>query len=414
MKTFVRGLCGSVLSAVLLASAASPAQDAGTTAAPQAPARDSKPALEQAPKPKLGPSDELDANAARASRDHALAWIVAKQNRDGSWGTRTIEGFVEDFITVQGVYAWQYASSALCTLALAEAPESPERRAVLEKGVTFLCSAPLPKRGDDWDVDHVWAGVFGTVACTALAKDPRFVGEPWRTQLGARGRELAKVLETMQTPSGGWGYYDDPPFTARPKWATSFTTAAVIPALGFAEELGWIADRDLRKRAIGFVRRCALPNGAYQYSLDMLPWIGGESINDIRGSLGRTQVCNWALFRAGERSVTPDKLVAGLRDFFAHHEYLDVARMRPIPHEAYYFNAAYFYFYGHYHAALVVELLPEAEREAWRRKLRPEIVKTQRPDGSFGDFLASTYMIQASTAFAALALDAGLSDESKR
>jgi hypothetical protein len=366
------------------------------------------------PAPKLAASAELGPTEARAARDKALEWIVTHQNANGSWGSRTVEGDAESFITVQGVYAWQVASNALCALALLEAEETPARRAALDKGLEFLTSAPLPKRGDDWDVDHVWAGVFGTVACTAVAKDPRFTADPWRAKLSKRGREFVHLLEKMQAPNGGWGYYDDPPFTERPKWATSFTTASVVPALGFAEELGWVTDREAKKRAVSYLRRCALPNGAYQYSLDMLPWVGGESINDARGSLGRIQVCNWALFRSGERSITEDKLRDGLASFFEHHEYLDVARMRPIPHEAYYFNAGYFYFFGHYYAALVVELMPPAEREAWRRKLRPEIVKTQRPDGSFGDFLGSSYMIQASTAFAALALDAGLETPTQR
>jgi hypothetical protein len=377
-------------------------------------AQDAPSVLHAQPQPKLVVADELGPDEARAARDRALAWIVSRQNPDGSWGTRTIEGLVESFITVEGVYAWQVASSALCTLALLEGDATPERERALQKGVEFLCITAVPKRPADWDVDHVWAGVFGAVALTEIARDPRFTGEPWRTKLATRGRELVALLERAQTPSGGWGYYDDPPFTRRPKWATSFTTAAVVPALATAIELGWTADRELVTRAKTFLRRCALPNGGYQYSLDMVPWIGGESINDIRGSLGRTQACNWALWRVGEPSVTPDKLAAGVRAFFEHHEYLDVARMRPIPHEAYYFNAGYFYFFGHYHAAMAIELLPEGEREAWRRKLRPEIVKTQRPDGSCGDFLASSYMIQASTAFASLALDAGLSNPTTR
>ncbi len=358
---------------------------------------------------------EMDAKQATAARDKALAFIVAHQNADGSWGTHTIEGDAESFISVQGVYAWQVASNALCCIALMDAPETPERRAVLEKGLKRILSEPLPKRGDDWDVDHVWAGVFGAKVCARAAQDLRFSGPEWAQKFGARGREFVALLEQMQTPTGGWGYYDDPPFTARPKWATSFTTAAAIPALLYARELGWLSDPNTVKRAIDFVRNCSLPNGAYQYDLRPIPWFnGGETINDVRGSLGRIQVCNWALFRAGQKSVTVDKVREGLALFFEHHEYLDVARMRPIPHEAYYYNAGYFYFFGHYHAAECIQLLPADERESWHKKLRPEIVETQRDDGSFGDFLASTYMIDASTAFAALALNLGVADSANK
>jgi hypothetical protein len=353
---------------------------------------------------------EMNAARAAAARDQALAFIVSHQNRDGSWGTRTIEGSVESFITVQGVYAWQVASNALCCIALMECPETPERRAVLEKGLQHVATLELPKRGDDWDVDHVWAGVFGANVCVRAIGDPRFSGGEWAKKLASRGREFVALLEDMQVPTGGWGYYDDPPFTARPKWATSFTTAAVIPALATARELGWARDPKTVDRAIAFVRNCSLPNGAYSYDLRPIPRLGGETIDDVKGSLGRIQVCNWALLRAGVKSVTIDKVREGLENFFRYHEFLDAARMRPIPHEAYYYNAGYFYFFGHYHAAKCIELLPSDERESWRKKLRPEIVKAQRDDGSFGDFLGSTYMIDASTAFAALALDAGLHD----
>ena len=98
----------------------------------------------------------------------------------------------------------------------------------------------------------------------------------------------------------------------------------------------------------------------------------------------------------------------GLEQFFEHHEFLHVARMRPIPHEAFYANAGYFFFFGHYYAALCIELLPAAEREAFRRQLRTKVLQTQRADGSYSDFLGSSYMVVSSTAFATLALQAGL------
>ena len=88
--------------------------------------------------------------------------------------------------------------------------------------------------------------------------------------------------------------------------------------------------------------------------------------------------------------------------------------MRPIPHEAYYQNAGYFYFFGHYYAAQAINLLPVEEREIWHAKLRPHLAKTQRDDGSTSDFLASSYMVNASSAFAALALLEGLPARASR
>jgi hypothetical protein len=82
--------------------------------------------------------------------------------------------------------------------------------------------------------------------------------------------------------------------------------------------------------------------------------------------------------------------------------------MRPVPHEAYYANAGYFFFFGHYYCGLAIELLPPADREGFRQQLRQKLIETQRVDGSYCDFLGSSYMVTSSTAFATLGLLAGL------
>ena len=151
------------------------------------------------------------------------------------------------------------------------------------------------------------------------------------------------------------------------------------------------------------------PNGAYEYDLNPIPRInGGEHINNVKGSLGRIQVCNWALHLAKDPDTTIDRIRTGVQQFFDHHEFLQVARMRPIPHEAYYYNAGYFYFFGHFYCSQTIGLLPPDEREAWHARLRACILPAQRPDGTFCDFQGTSYMTTSSTAFAAMALLAGL------
>jgi hypothetical protein len=199
-----------------------------------------------------------------------------------------------------------------------------------------------------------------------------------------------------------------PTFTRRPKWATSFATACVLPALAAAQQLDWLQDAKVLERATKYVHRCRLPSGAYSYELDPIPgWHGGEHIDNVKGSLGRIQVCQWALRTQGDADVTEERIRWGLGQFVEHHRFLQVARMRPVPHEAYYYNASYFYFFGHYYCAMCIQLLPEGEREAWHAKLRPLILQTQRKDGSFCDTLGVDYMVVSGTAFAAMALQAG-------
>jgi len=352
--------------------------------------------------------DRIGPEPARAARDRALGWLVTNQHENGSWANGALDGVLEMGFSVESFYCWKFAASALATMALLHAPETPERRAALEHGLDWLAGARVPQRGSDWDVDFLWAGLYGFVAATEAAADARFASGEWPAKLASLGKRTFAILEANQIPTGGWGYYDDPIFSQRPKWATSFSTSVVLPALQSGERLGWVDDARVRERATRFVSRCALPNGAYAYDLRPIPWIAGDSINDVKGSLCRIQVANWALASVGEKKITPDRLRTGLESLLTDHRFLDVAWMRPVPHEAYYYNSGYFYLFGHYYASLVIGLLPAEEREGWHARLRPHLLKVQRADGSTSDFLTSSYMMVSGTSFLALALELGL------
>jgi hypothetical protein len=346
--------------------------------------------------------------AARVALDRALDWLLRDQNPDGSFATGVMDGMTEDVFSIETFYAWQQAAHALACLALIESPATPARDSALQRGMRWLATSRIVKRGNEWDNDAVWAHLYGTVVCVRASREPR-VGEALRGLVEARGRDHLAALHRNQVPTGGFGYYDDPPFSRRPKWGTSFCTALVLPALREAEELGWTEDTRVRERAAEYVRRCAVPGDAYEYDLNPIPRIsGGEHINRTKGSLGRTQVCNWALATIGDPFVDVARVRSGLDAFFTHQRFLAVARMKPVPHESWYQNAGYFYCFGHYYAALAIELLPAEEREARHQILRRHIVDVQRADGSVMEFLGSRYIVVASTAFAALTLATGL------
>ncbi len=363
------------------------------------------------PAPSRAVPRTLGPEAALEALDRAYGYLIDAQNPDGSWGGSSLEGVLELGFSVESYYAWQFAAHGLAVLAMADATETPELRESLEDAITWLTTARVPQRGSDWDVDAVWSALYGFAACARLATDERFIStETSAAAIDDRGRAFWEVLARNEVPSGGWAYYDDPPYTRRPKWATSFCTGLVLPYLPTGRELGWIPDDGSLDRGTAALLRCALPNGAYTYTasnaIPRMPM--GESINDVRGSLGRIQVCNWALAEVGEPTITEERLVQGLEWFFEHHKYLDVARMRPIPHEAYHANAGYFYLFAHMYAGLVIELLPEENQEAFHARLRPHLVKIQRADGSMVDFLGTQYTVTAGTAMGAIALRAGL------
>jgi len=338
----------------------------------------------------------------------AAEWLVTTQRPDGAWGSGAADSVQWLVFSVETFYAFQYAANSLAFLALGAVDSTEQRAAASKRALEWLTTSRMPKRGNDWDVDCSWAALYGFQAMVAAAKDPAFQSAEWKERVERRGRELFALLEHNQEPLGGWGYYEGPVVSQRPTWSTSFATACVIPSLMKARELGWAADPAVLERAVRYVEQCRLPTGAYMYDLRPIPRRAGESIDNVKGSLGRIQVGNWALRRAGRKQITDDVLREGLASFFEHHEFLDVARMRPIPHEAYYANAAYFYMFGHCYAGQVINELPEAERAAWHKKLRTHLAKIQWADGSSLDFPNMSCMQTAGTAFSILAFQAGV------
>ncbi len=391
-------------------------QDAGTGGAP-APAQAS-PANATAEAPSAG--SPATASAARAGITQARAWLLGHQNQDGSWGHWRNPGPYDGGWSNRETHrAWQAATTGLAVIALADAAEGADditaaaSWAAWERGVDFLCRrAAAIQRPSDWDTDNVWAYSYGLTAMTDAARRPRLAlpGQEQRRAAVARaGRELLDRLAAYQTPFGGWSYYADESLAQRPYWTTSFLTAVNVLGLLEARALGWPVDAERLRRAVEVVKRCRLPNGAYTYTAGLFPSPGGATnIDQVRGSLSRIQVCNLALWRAGQEGfdtgVGAAELRTGLEQFYAEHRFLDLAYQRPIPHEAWYYNSGYFYFFGHYYAAGVIEQLPADERPALAPRLWRHLLKTQQGDGSMWDYAMNEHGRPYGVAYALSAL----------
>jgi len=350
----------------------------------------------------------VDADSVRTYVTRGAKWLRDSQHPDGSWGSGAIDSVQFTMFSPETYYCFQVGANGLGFLALLSIERTAETDAVVQRSFEWLATTRMPKRGNDWDVDYAWAALYGFQAMFAATQDEQRFDEAQRARAKARGLEFYEILARIQEPKGGWGYYEGPTVSQRPTWSTSFATANVVPALVAAARAGWPVDGAVVARAVKYVKQCSLPNGAYSYDLRPIPRIRGESIDDPKGSLGRIQDCNWALRRAGEGTVTDEKIREGLEVFFEEHRFLDVARMRPIPHEAYYANAAYFYLFAHCYAAQVINELPEAERAELHQRLRGHLTKLQWSDGSSIDFPNMSCMQVAGTAFSVLALQAGL------
>jgi hypothetical protein len=156
-------------------------------------------------------------------------------------------------------------------------------------------------------------------------------------------------------------------------------------------------------RAVASIIRQRKPDFSYDYG-EYLKYMPMMPVNRPGGSLGRSQVCNLALRLWGDKAVTDAVLRTWLDRLFARNLWLDMGRKRPIPHESFFQVAGYFFYYGHYYAALVIEQLPPAERGPYRDQLAHVLLPLQEQDGSWWDFPLYDYHKQYGTAFALMAL----------
>jgi len=353
---------------------------------------------------------------AREAISRGVAFLLADQNPDGSWGgprnaVWTFTGSV--WSNPETHRSWKVATTGLCCLALLEAGDGEPALSTANRGIDYLLDHAAVRRPSEWDTMNNWAYIYGVQALAAAYAHPRYPASPRRERCRQVAVELMKWLAANQSLNGGWGYLEfDAPRTQPPQWATSFMTAAAVVALSDARAAGLAVEATMLRRAVRAVRRCRLPSGAYTYGVDVIPSPGRiHRINSVKGSLSRIQSCNLALrlAHAGERGdaewiPTDDHVRAGLDDFFRYHRFLDMARNRPIPHETYYQNSGYFYLFGHYYAARLIAALPPQDRARYAPLLRHELLKLQAADGSLWDYDMHAYHKPYGTAFGVLAL----------
>jgi len=340
-----------------------------------------------------------------AALRRGVNWLLAHQNEDGSWGGWHEAGPWDEFWSnIHTHKAWITATTGLAVMSLLEQPDDERARAAVQRGVDFLLAEPAPQRPSDWDVDNTWGYIYGLDGVASVLLEGRFRDSERDARLRAKAEEYIEKLAAYQTPSGGWGYYDFDSLAKRPSWATSFQTAAAVCALAQARDAGLPVPGRLTARALDALRRCRLPNGAWSYNVDAVPHMGLEWIDNVKGSLSRIQACHFAFLRAGANDVSRDDVLAGLDEFFRHHRFLDVAYQKPVPHEAFYLNSGYFYFFGHFYAARLLDTLEPSDRARYASRLAREVVKRQEADGSLWDYHMNAYGRPYGTAFGTMTL----------
>jgi hypothetical protein len=166
---------------------------------------------------------------------------------------------------------------------------------------------------------------------------------------------------------------------------------------------GFDVPDEVVERAIAAINRQRKPDNSYMYG-EYLKSRPMYSINRPGGSLGRSQACNIALRMWGDQTVTDAVLVEWLNRLRDRNGWLSIGRKRPVPHESWFAVAGYFYYYGHYYAALCVEDLPPKQANPQKQQLAGILLPLQEKDGSWWDYPFYSYHQPYGTAFAVMTL----------
>src|SRR5215212_612229 len=343
--------------------------------------------------------------------DRGIKFLLADQRPDGSWGSPEHTKGLNIYAPPPGAHdAFHTAVTSLVIMALIEAePKLPEKdrpdvNKAIDRGAKWLDSHISKLRRATGDaLYNVWGHSYSIQAFVKLHE--RAKADPKRQ---AKYKELAQcqadMLARYSFVGGGWAYYDFLTQSETPGDAAfSFTTATALIALKQAESIGVTFPERLTKKAIASIIRQQYPDFSYAYGeyLRMKPM---HPINRPGGSLGRSQACNLALRMYGDERITDEVVKTWLDRLYARNGWLSMGRKKPVPHESFFYVAGYFYYYGHWHAALCIDLLPADERPHFQDHLAHILLPLQEKDGSWWDFPLYDYHQQYGTAMAVMAL----------
>ena len=351
---------------------------------------------------------QIDPERLESSIANGIEFLLEDQNKNGSWGSARNTKGLNIYAPVPGAHhAFRSGVTAMCVLALIEsgaAENEPRVVQAIEQGEAWLLeNLPQLRRAEGNALYNVWGHAYGIQALAAMHRSAQ--GNQARQEsIEEIIRGQIDLLRRYESVDGGWGYYDFKAQAKKPSsYSTSFVTAAVLVAFHEARRIGTEISPERIERATHSIRMQQKPDFTYAYSLDhrMSPMRG---INRPGGSLGRSQACNIALRLWGDTNITETVLVDWLDRLVARNGWLDIGRKRPVPHEAWFQVAGYFFYFGHYYASLCIEALHQDLAPQYKQSLAGLLVPLQEKDGSWWDFPFYDYHRPYGTAFALMSL----------
>ena len=351
-------------------------------AVPPAPA--SAPAPTDTKAPALAkPALPTDAEAISAG----VAKIVAMQEK-GPGADIAAEWPYEGVYRVGGKipYGYRVGGTSIACMALLAAPgfaDDAARKDAVSRAIDFVAKSkdePLlsPEYGGNYDV-RGWAHCYGLRFLVA-AKKANAVSDAQKAAVDAAIEFYLDALKKTEIPQvGGWQYARGPGID-NPCPTSPFMTAPCLMALVEAKAAGLEVSDELLART---VKALELTRGASGYVAYNAQKQARDDAKQIPGAIGRMCAVEVALARAGKGDEK--RLRFAVERFFEFWPELEKRRKQQGTHVAPYGVAPYYFFYAFTHAAMAIELLPEAERADNRTRFRELLFKVRDGDGTWND-----------------------------
>lgn len=342
----------------------------------------------------------------QAAIERGIQFLLAAQRESGAWGAATQTKGLNIYAPVPGAHdAFRCATTSLCISALLEvAPDNPQAMAAVDRGEAWLFAHLEELRRATTDaIYNVWGHGYALQALVRMRL--RYPDDRERIERIDKLIEAQfDMLTRYESVDGGWGYYDFRYGARKPTSdSISFVNCAILVAFAEVKCLGIEPPEKVVKRAIAATKRQQKPDFSYLYG-EYLKDQPMREINRPGGSLGRSQCCNYALRIWGDDKITDNVIKNWVYRLYVRNGWLDIGRKRPIPHEAWMQVAGYFYYFGHYYAALSVELLPADQRAPYQAMLARLMLDRQEANGSWWDYPLYDYHPSYGTAFALMTL----------
>lgn len=304
----------------------------------------------------------------RLAVEQGLAWLASKQNKDGSWSCKIGYKLNDDYMGKdEHHHVGVTALAGMAFVAHGNTPGRGKYGAQVAGALDFILE--VARQGMNGYITANGTRMYEHAFCTMFLAE--IFGMSPRPDLADALRRSVGVIVRSQNDEGGWRYQ---PF---PRDADLSLTVSTLQGLRAARNVGILVPDSVIRKAMAYVKRCA-KNRDGSFAYQDLP------AHQTRFTVPLTAAGVTSLYSGGEYDALEAK--RGLEYLRVHFRELHFGE--------------YHYFYGHYYAA---QAMYQGGGRYWNDyfpKLREEILRHQKADGSWDDDVGPTY----ATAMAALIL----------